>query len=451
MSFIRRKIASFCIRFYSPESFKYAQKGYRLFHGKQKTLKDYQTDAMESLVLYAYKHTIYYKKVFDNIGLINNGKVNWDNWHLVPVLTKDIIRKERNNMISDEFNQRGAYKNTSGGSTGEPVEFIQDKEYFTKNFGDKILFGLLNGKYPGDKELKIWGSERDIIEGSVGLKEKLINFIFNRRLINSFVLDNRKIQHAVKMINQWKPVQIWAYADSIYEIASYVKENNICMFSPKIIMTTAGVLYDEMRAAVQEAFPKSNVINQYGSREAGAIGVETNGSVGIRVFSHSVLVEIKDSQTGEISDYGEGDFLVTNLTNYSMPLIRFEIGDMGVISDREGYKGAFPVIEKLRGRVNSHILKRDGSKIHGEYFTHLFYNKSWVKNFQVIQNDYDSIIFQIVCREYDSKQQEKDLEEMVRLTRLVLGDSCHVDIKFVDNIPKLKSGKYQFVISKMRG
>lgn len=446
---IRKILAVLSISVKSPMSIPYARQGLRLFDGTVDDLNKYQSDKYKELLLYAYQHTAYYHRIFDEIGLITeNTNIHTDKLGQIPILTKEIIRQEGENLYSDELNKRGAYENTSGGSTGEPVRFMQDKVYFAKNFGDKILFGLLNDKMPGEKEIKLWGSERDLLEGTIGLKERMVNFFFNREFLNSFVLDEDRMDHYIRVINQKKPKQIWTYADSIYQLAKYANQHGREVYSPLNIITTAGVLYDEMRDEIQQAFPKSRILNQYGSREAGAIGIEVAGARGIRIFEHSVLTELLDMNTNTIRDEGMGELLITNLTNYSMPLIRYKIGDVAVIQkDMEKQKGSFATITQLIGRTNSYLKKKDGAMIHGEFVTHLFYNKKWVENFQVIQKDYENIQFKIVLSR-GCKADEKEISIMISDLKKVYGD-CNIEIQYVENIPKLKSGKYQFVITEI--
>lgn len=444
----RRKLAKIAINIESNTSYSYALEAQKLFLGTRAEVLTYQKQQLEKLLIYAYKHVPYYHALFENIQLVENQKVIWDRYQDIPVLTKEIIREENKNLISDEAKKRKCYFNTSGGSTGEPVTFVQDSEYFHKNFGNKILYGLLNDKYPGDKEIKLWGNERDILGYKTSLKDRAINYVYNRIPLNSFIMSKENMHSYVKMINESKPVQIWTYADSIYMLSKYIIGNEIDMYNPLNIVCTAGVLYADMRLCIQKAFKESNILNQYGSREAGAIGIEIAGADGIRIFDHAVKVEVENENTKSINECGYGNLLITNLTNYSMPLIRYKIGDTGEkIEYSEENAGSFSVLNKLTGRTNTHIKKKDGSLVHGEYFTHLFYEKKWIENFKVIQHDYDRLEYKIVLNSiYPIEQSE--IEEIKNKTYAVMG-KCVIDILYVDSIERLQSGKYQFVISEI--
>jgi phenylacetate-CoA ligase len=426
----------------------YAKEGVDLFSSEHDRVRQKQNELIEKLLIHANERVPYYSDIFAKLNLFPFSGIDGEAFNQIPILSKDIIRSQYGQLLSNDYEKRGPYINTSGGSTGEPVRFMQDREYFYKNFGNKILFGLLNQKYPGDKELKLWGSERDVLEGTIGIKDKLINAIYNRDFANSFCLDNTAMRECLTRINRNRPVQIWTYADSIYELSRFILANKANAYCPLNIVTTAGSLYPEMRETIKRAFPNSRVINQYGSREAGVIGVEIAPVEGIRVFDHSVLLEVLDEQ-GNIRREGPGRLLVTNLTNYSMPLIRFDIGDIGEITlSAQGHTGGFSILKNLKGRINAHIKKEDGSIIHGEYFTHLFYGKDWVKHFQVIQHSFRQLEFIIVLRDGCAKNQS-DLQGMIHDTQAVMGD-CEVIVSIVPSISKLDSGKYQYVYSEVQ-
>ena len=95
-------------------------------------------------------------------------------WNKIPILTKDIL-KENFEALQSKRNTRKPYVNTSGGSTGEPTKFMQDADYWEKNVANKILFCLKNGKDIGEKETKLWGSERDFVKGTMGIAPKIKN------------------------------------------------------------------------------------------------------------------------------------------------------------------------------------------------------------------------------------------------------------------------------------
>jgi len=441
---IKTLAAYSCIFLYNPRILLYLNKYLSLL--KQPSLyENYCINRLRRIIYHSYRRAPYYNDIFSKSGLVVNGKIQLDQFQQIPILTKAIIRQRMDALQSTPKNMK-TYINTSGGSTGEPVQFVQDKQYYTQMVADTLLFSCLNGKHPGQKELKIWGSERDIFEGTVGAREKIMNFLFNRRFLNSFRLTHALIENYIATIQKQKPFQIWTYTDSIYEIAKYINKNDIRVFSPQNIICTAGTLYPEMRLEIQNAFPKSHVINQYGSREVGQIGCQTIDNDDMMIFLHANYVELVDPDSLEIIDepYRPGKILVTNLNNYSMPLIRFDIGDMAEYAPKNRTGTLFTHFARLHGRENTHLINKNGDRIHGEYFTHLFYNKTWVQQFQVIQKN-DAQIEILFVSHKKNPMLSKDFDDIENKIKCVMGNHVHVDFIRVNEINKLASGKYQFV------
>ena len=441
---IKPKIAPLLLKLYKPDVLKYLRQNRKLYINRD-NVYNYQLFRLQKLLLHAYHNTIYYRKIFDNIGLIRADKINWEKFDRIPLLTKDIIRENREQLLAKDNLQRNTYRNTSGGSTGEPVIFIQDSDYYNRMVADTLYFAEIYGKSPGDLEIKIWGSEKDIFNEKKSIGGRLKNYFFNRIVLNSFKLNNHLIENYIEVINTVRPRMIWTYVDSIFELAKYINRNpNLTVFQPHLIVCTAGTMYPELKEEIKRAFPDSIITNQYGSREVGIIGI---GREWIDIFSQSVFLELynKKAQT-YITGSGFGNVIVTSLNNYAMPLIKFDIGDIGESEDIKGT--AVRSLSKLNGRENAHIIRCDGSIIHGELFTHLFYFMRGVKKFQLIQEDYQK--FTINLEASKSEIDDKKLQTVRDKINYIMAAECDIKFNIIESLPKLKSGKYQFVFSKVK-
>ena len=106
------------------------------------------------------------------------------------------------------------------------------------------------------------------------------------------------------------------------------------------------------------------------------------------------------------------------------------------------------ILVNLQGRVNSHIKLQDGKMIHGEYFTHLFYGREWVNNFQIVQHSFSELEIYVVIREgYEMNQ--ADVVDIINNIMQVMGKECEIRFTQCKDISRLKSGKYQFVVSEI--
>jgi phenylacetate-CoA ligase len=420
----------------------------------QKALKELQEKRLSNLLLHAYRHVPYYREILKESGVITSKEqVNLSAFEKIPFLTKDIIRKEFEQIKSDDLNNREWYLNTSGGSTGEPVQFIQDKDYKEWGHAIKLLDDQWSNREIGDKQIRLWGSERDLFVGQETTKVRIGRYIRNERWLNAFRMTSEQIKVYVEVINKFKPIQILAYVESIFELAKFIEQNKLNVHHPKSIMTSAGTLYPYMRETIERVF-QTKVFNRYGSREVGDIACECEHHQGLHVSTLTHYVEII-KEDGTLAQPGEiGEIVVTSLINYAMPLIRYRIGDTGVWAKNQCNCGRnWPVLETISGRVTDHFVKKDGTVVHGEYFTHLLYHKEWVKKFQFVQKDYELIILKIVLRDATENPKmylAEDLNSIIKDIQVVMGKDCVVEFEFLDDIPPTASGKYRYTISEVR-
>jgi phenylacetate-CoA ligase len=295
--------------------------------------------------------------------------------------------------------------------------------------------------------LKLWGSERDIFKGAEKISTRIQRFLFNVTLLNSFKMSESDIKQYITLWNKTKPAIVHSYTSSVLEFAKYVERSGAKVHSPVSIICTAETLTEETRHYVEKVL-NTTVLNQYGSREVGFIGCECLKKEGLHIFPLNNKIEILDDNLKSCEAGQIGNIYVTTLNNYSMPLIRYEIGDTARAAKNKKCScgRSWPLIASVTGRQSDHFRTKDGKVVHGEYFTHLFYMKRGIRKFQVIQHDYNHVEVNIVPNGQVNKE---DLEDIRQKIFLVLGNDCKVEFKQVDEIPHTKSGKFRYTISEV--
>lgn len=412
-----------------------------------------QLDRLNSLLNHAYNYVPYYKKILKETGLVSDGVIKiecLDQIRGMPFLTKDILRKEKVNLCSLDMEQRKPFYNSSGGSTGEPVVLLQDFNYAVNNMANTYLAYSWRGASPYDNTVVLWGAERDTFEGKKPFKEIAKDFLLNTLRLNTFSLSDECMKKYLMILNKREPKLVIGYVQSMYELAKYAKKNNIVIKQQAAIHAAAGTVYDFMRDEIEEVF-QCKVFNYYGSREVGAIASECKAHDGLHIIMEHSLVEIVDKNGKPCKPGEEGDIVVTTLNNYSMPLIRYKIGDIGIMQSYTKCECgcSYPKLEKVVGRTADVFKTASGSVVMPEYFIHLIgvvYNRGNIKTFQVIQESYEEIIIKIISI---AAIEDNDLQGIVAKIKIVMGDSCKVRFDFVDNIPKTSTGKYLYTISKL--
>src|SRR5690606_12904296 len=90
-------------------------------------VEEVQRHRLTALLRHAWENTDYYHEVLGDGGVVRDGRVNLDRFEEIPFLTKDIIRQQGDRLRCRVL-PKGAkpYRNSTGGSTGEPIQFWQD-------------------------------------------------------------------------------------------------------------------------------------------------------------------------------------------------------------------------------------------------------------------------------------------------------------------------------------
>lgn len=416
-------------------------------------IKIQQLNSLNKLLTHAYNHIPYYHQILNEINIIKNNEVflkSLDEITKLPILTKNILLEEKENLYSDDIANRESFKNTTGGSTGEPISFMQDKNYALDNKVNTQLALFWRGFELYDDMVVIWGAERDTFEGKKPLKSALKDFIQNKLVLNSFNMSEEDMRAYIKILNRGQPQLIKVYAQSIYEIAKFAKKNNIEVKKQKAIHLAAGTVYDFMRDTIEEVF-QCKAYNHYGSREIGSIASECKSQDGLHIMVEQTFVEVL-REDGTPCEYGEeGELYITTLNNYSMPLIRYKIGDMGILMQNTNCLCGcnYPKLEKVTGRVTDVFKTKEGSIVAAEYFIHLIgvvLNQGNIKNFQVVQKSLNKVVIKIVKI---GNIKQNNINEIAEKVKLVMGKSCKVEFEFLESISQNKTGKYRYTISEI--
>jgi phenylacetate-CoA ligase len=414
----------------------------RQYHGE---IPQNTTEAALSAIL---AHAISNVPFYSKFASLSVADAPFDALRAFPLLDKTMIRELGENLYSTDLSQRKWHIDRSGGSTGEPVVIVQDAEYLDRIDGTGLFSSHVIGREFGQPQLMLWGSVRDILKGGGDIQQSLRQAATNSIMVNAFRMTDERMRYALSILQRRPPRFVVAYAQGIYELARFAERNSIEMRRPKAIVTAADTLHPFMRETIERVF-SCPVFDRYGARETGLIACEIPGYEGLWINPWTVHVEIVDSNGAQVKDGEEGEIVVTSLANFAMPLIRYRIGDRGILAPPGSgpHPLASRVLERVTGRTNDVFRLRDGGIVSGQFFIYLMYLRPWVRAFQVVQKTEDWIVFRIVLE--NSNYPPEEWEEICLRARSVFGAECRIDLEIVTEIPSLPSGKTRHTISEV--
>jgi len=173
---------------------------------------------------------------------------------------------------------------------------------------------------------------------------------------------------------------------------------------------------------------------------------ECTAHAGLHVSMERVILEfVRDGLP--VPDGEEGEILVTVLDNRAEPLIRYAVGDVG---RRLGGPAcpcgrAYERIEITAGRSSDLFTTPAGRRVHGEYFTHLFYGLDGVAAFRIVQETRERLVLELV-RGPGWRGDEVDVVlDGIR----DLDPAFRTEVRMVEAIPVSASGKRSFTTSRV--
>ncbi len=392
----------------------------------------FQNEQLEKLLRHAYQTTPYYRELF---------KVESPDISQIPTLEKSNIREQLEHLCSEAVPRKHRIKNATGGSTGTPLTFYQDRNYWNQRNLSVYYFDQWAGWNFGERQLIIWGAPSDVV-ASRDWRPQLNNFWRNHYWLNGFHLTDLKMRTAFHQMDRSHPQTILAYPSSLYQFARFIFEKDLKpRWDLKGIISSAEMLHSHYRDLAETVF-RTKVYNRYGGREVGLIAMECKeGRMHINCRDLYLEIDSPDPYTEP------GDILITQLNNYAMPFIRYRIGDIGRLSDEACPCGnQLPILAELLGRSTATFRTRTGTLIHAGYFTQQFYNVIGLEQFQLIQETVKHCVLKVVINTHWTEAARR---YMVRMIQDALGADVIVTVKLVEEIPLPASGKREFTISKV--
>jgi len=402
-----------------------------------------QEKALRKMIAYAYQNVPYYHDLFKCLQLKPEDIKTIKDLERLPILTKEIIKKNWDKFIPKNIDKIRYSIRSTGGSTGAPFKYRLDR--YNHMFGVAINYrGWSYGGYNLDDKVVVLGGASVGVSKKPKVMRKIDAIVRNRRYLSSFDMDTSSMKSYVETINRFKPKYMYGYASSFYFFANWLEQNKLEVFSPKAIFTTAEKLFPHMRKKIETVF-NTQVYDTYGLNDGCVSAFECSEHTGLHIDTERAVMEIVDDDGHQMQE-GKGKIIATSLYNFSLPFIRYDTGDIGHITgDKCGCGREYRLLKEVVGRQQEILQTPDGKYIHGEFFTHIFWEIEHVKEFQVIQETLDTIVIKIVPEEgFD----EKSLE----IIRKMIGErsrNWNIEFKLVDTIERTNAGKYKFVINKM--
>ncbi|MFC6860666.1 phenylacetate--CoA ligase family protein [Zunongwangia atlantica] len=371
-------------------------------------------------------------------SFIGNNSVK--NWEDIPIMTKTDLQQPLEQRLSYGFNLKNSYVGKTSGSSGHPFTFAKDKLCHAmawEGFNDHYNWhGIDLNK---SLQARFYGIPLDFYGN---LQERIKDRISLRRRFSIFDLSEAKLQSFLDRFKNSKFDYLNGYTSAILLFSKFLKKKEIVLKdicpSLKLCIVTSERLFDKDKKIIEEAIGVP-VVNEYGASEVGLIAFE-NPEEEWCLNSRDLFIEIVDKNNKTLPPGEEGRVVITSLFNKAHPIIRYAIGDIGIISKKSTPKK--PILESLIGRTSDVAKLADGKVVPGLTFYYvtktIIDDTGSTKEFVVTQTKMDSFEIEYV------RDTDFNTEETTKIAEAVekyVGKNLKVNFKRKQSLTRSKNGK----------
>lgn len=398
-----------------------------------------QREHLCEIVRYAYQHCPFYQKR----GTANIQSAG--DFNKIPMLTKDDVRRFKSELMSNEYPASSLTRSKTGGSTGVSLELFFDKLCQEKRNGAALWTDRWSGWDFGEPVGALWGNP----PVAKTFKEKTRNQCLDRTIyLDTVKLNDESMGDFAAKLVENKINFLFGHAHSLFIFARFIRSKAVEGLDIRGIISTSMMLFPSERREIEQTFG-CHVTNRYGCEEVSLIGCECEEHQGMHLnIDHLYIEFIKDN--GEPSKAGEeGNIVVTDLLNRGMPLIRYQVGDVGIPSDRICSCGrSLPIMENVTGRTADFLIHEDGSLVAGVSLVERTLTAiPGIEQMQIVQEKNDELHVNIVPDpDYQNESERLLMNEM----QGALGKSMKIHVHKNTRLQQESNGKYRFSICKIK-
>ncbi|HEY7643626.1 MAG TPA: hypothetical protein VH858_01180 [Hyphomicrobiales bacterium] len=406
-------------------------------------MRAYQQRLLASLLRHARAETAFYPDRLARIFRAGD-EIDWDRWQDIPILTRHEAQENFEALSARSLPPAAgaAIEDTSSGSTGRPLRHLTtDLQYLGAACCSERFFRW-HGLRPEALTARIRATKHPEAVYPGGRLRPSWRVGHDESPAMDLTIGTAAASQ-LEWLRRIKPAYLITYPSNLRELARIATEMGEAIDFDRVL-TAGEMISDDMRTAIRGYFGKEP-LDRYGSSETGYISGTCPVSLKHHVASELVLLEIVDDDGNPLGPGEEGRIVVTPFYNLAMPLIRYDIGDRGVLSgERCGCGRTLPVIERLLGRTRNMFRFADGTACWPVLLASEMRQFVAIRQFQAVQSTHTDIELRYVP---DRSGQIEDPAGLTAYMRERLHPSVNVTITAVERIERSAGGKYEDYLS----
>jgi phenylacetate-CoA ligase len=302
----------------------------------------------------------------------------------------------------------------------------------------------------GDGEATIWGhaiKPRGRLDGLLrSVKDDLKRRAMRTTALSAYGMSAEEMRRFAAAVRKTRPRILYGYVSALERFARFLRDEDLDLglSGRAIVIATAEALTEPQRQLLREVYRRP-IVNEYGCCEAGIIAFECPEG-GLHLLEESNYVEILDDRGKPTT--GTGEVALTSLFNFSVPLIRYQMGDLARFATDPcpcGRGGR--LLASIEGRKWGSLRGATGRTVTPFLLSRLMQETPEVQRFQAVQNTLGLVKIRLV---YEREPGREDLEAVRQRLCSELGEGTRIEFERVRDIEAEASGKYLAIKQRTR-
>jgi phenylacetate-CoA ligase len=406
-------------------------------------LENMRADRLRAMTVHAAATSPFYAERFAAAGIDPASVRSISDLAGLPILTKADIREHLHSLRSTAYGRQELVPAKTGGSTGEALHVYCDRQGVERRAGAALRSDSWSGWRLGQPIASVWGNPPRIRTWRNRLRRTLKDRVF---YLDTMRIDAEAIDRFVAEWQRWRPGLLYGHAHSLFILAEALLDRAIRLPVNGIVATSM-MLIEPERNVIEQVFGVP-VTDRYGCEEVSLIACECEEHHGLHLNAEHAYVEFLRDDGSPCAPGEDGRIVVTELVNFGMPMIRYEVGDRGAPSDRVCTCGrSLPLMERLTGRSADFLLATDGSRVAGvSLIERTLTRHRGIKQLQIVQDQHAAAVVNVVPGEDWSEEVRIELATELREH---LGQDFLIEVREVREIARERNGKYRFSICRV--
>jgi len=388
----------------------------------------------------------FYSALFRRAGVDVDQLNSLDDLRRLPRVTKEDLRAVPvNERLSTEFSAEDCFVRRTSGSTGIPIEILEEPTVYNFLRAYQLRRFLSYGLRPGHR-IAVLDPRRVDQPAKRHVFNPLLTRLFLGSLINVPMHTNPREQ--LEALRKLKPAWLFGNPSEFRSIASLVEKPSSLGMNLRGVLTWGELLDPGTRELLKSRFD-AEVYDGYGAVEVAPLGglAWECRSHGFHINADCVILEfLKDGDP--VAPGERGEVVATSLFRYAMPAIRYTLNDYAVRGEESCICGrGLPLIKALEGRKVDCLIAENGELVSPFRIILALQEIEQVGQYQVIQERRDQLIVNIASK---GSMREEDRAKITAICWSLIGKGVAVRVNTVMSIPKVPGKKFQPVICEVQ-